>query len=94
MLVHLRLERGDFAFRLANRRAVALFQRLDIRLDLLGKAHHRLARAHRDGEDPLAVNDEIADFGKMISDAEDRENEAAKFNKLAEQYLQLRKSGQ
>ena len=41
-----------------------------------------------------ARNDEIADFGKMISDAEDRENEAAKFNKLAEQYLQLRKSGQ
>ena len=41
-----------------------------------------------------ARNVEIADFGKMISDAEDRENEAAKFNKLAEQYLQLRKSGQ
>lgn len=44
--------------------------------------------------DISARNDEIADFGKMISDAEDRENEAAKFNKLAEQYLQLRKSGQ
>ena len=44
--------------------------------------------------DSAARNDEIADFGKMISDAEDRENEAAKFNKLAEQYLQLRKSGQ
>ena len=43
--------------------------------------------------DISARNDEIADFGKMISDAEDRENEAAKFNKLAEQYLQLRKSG-
>lgn len=44
--------------------------------------------------DISARNDEIADFGKMISDAEDRENEAAKFNKLAEQYLQLRKSEQ
>ena len=44
--------------------------------------------------DISARNDEIADFGKMISDAEDRANEAAKFNKLAEQYLQLRKSGQ
>ena len=44
--------------------------------------------------DISARNDEIADFGKMISDAEDRENEAAKFNKLAEQYLQLRKSVQ
>ena len=44
--------------------------------------------------DISARNDEIADFGKMISDAEDRKNEAAKFNKLAEQYLQLRKSGQ
>lgn len=43
--------------------------------------------------DISARNDEIADFGKMISDAEDRANEAAKFNKLAEQYLQLRKSG-
>ena len=43
--------------------------------------------------DISARNDEIADFGKMISDAEDRESEAAKFNKLAEQYLQLRKSG-
>lgn len=41
-----------------------------------------------------AMNDDIANFGKMISDAEDRENEAAKFNKLAEQYLQLRKSVQ
>ena len=40
------------------------------------------------------MNDDIANFGKMISDAEDRENEAAKFNKLAEQYLQLRKSVQ
>lgn len=44
--------------------------------------------------DISARNDEIADFGKMISDAEDRENEAAKFNKLAEQYLQLLKSEQ
>ena len=44
--------------------------------------------------DISARNDEIADFGKMISDAEDRANEAAKFNKLAEQYLQLRKSEQ
>ena len=43
--------------------------------------------------DISARNDEIADFGKMISDAEDRANEAATFNKLAEQYLQLRKSG-
>lgn len=44
--------------------------------------------------DISARNDEIADFGKMISDAEDRANEAVKFNKLAEQYLQLRKSVQ
>lgn len=44
--------------------------------------------------DISAINDDIANFGKMISDEEDRANEAAKFNKLAEQYLQLRKSVQ